>query len=187
MHVFTRSVCVVSELSPLCQTDAQRKMTQEESWEENTKENSQKFTKQVTHQEESPLHPSGHTAMQHTTQAPNHMFTQISIQATSSSSQLLMRLWREQHRCPLWWHRLLTELKNPSFESDHCREAYCYMRGLALAKTEQQKGGEWNWSCNCSLTLAFKASESTGLIQLITYQMVSIISPFMLVTICQSV
>lgn len=86
------------------------------------------------------LHPSGHTAMQHTTQAPNHMFKQISIQATGSSSQLLMRLWREQHRCPLWWHRLLTELKTPSFESDHCREAYCYMRGLALAKTEQQKG-----------------------------------------------
>lgn len=65
-----------------------------------------------------------------------HIFTQISSQATSSS-QLLMRLRREQHRCPLWCHQLLTELKPLSSESDHSREACCYMRVVALVKTKQ--------------------------------------------------
>lgn len=105
---------------------------------------------QTTHQKDSslnPLNPSGQTPMQHATQK---IFfpTQISIQATATSSQLLMRLWREHYRCPPLWHRLLTELKPLSSESDQCRQAYCYMRGLALVKTKEQKSGELNYGSN---------------------------------------
>lgn len=92
-----------------------------------------------THQNESPLTPEDTLPCSTQYRQQKHIFTQISSQSTGSS-QLLMSLWREQHRCPLWWHRLLTELKPLSSESDHSREAYCYMRGRALVKTKQQKG-----------------------------------------------
>lgn len=104
-----------------------------------------------------PANPSGHTAMQHThTHRQPVRFTQISSQATGSTSQMLMRLWEAQHRRPRWSHWLLTGLNPLSCESDHCRQAYCYMRGLVLAKTKQQNCREWNPRCNYSVPFAFR-------------------------------
>lgn len=69
-------------------------------------------------------------------------FLHISIRA-GSSPQLLMWQQRDHEKYPLWWSWLLTELTTLSSQSDHSREAYCYMRGLVLMKTQQQKG-LWN-------------------------------------------
>lgn len=77
MHVLTHKACVVfSEISPLCQTDAQRKMRQGENQEGNTKENSQKFTKQATHQEEKTSTPiRTHCHAEHNTGTKSHVHT----------------------------------------------------------------------------------------------------------------
>lgn len=96
------------------------------------------FTKQTNNQNESPLTHLDTLPCSTQYRHRKHIFTQISSQVTGSSDWL-MRLQREQNRCPLWWHQLLTELKPLSSDSDHSREAYCYMRGLALVKTKQQE------------------------------------------------
>lgn len=132
-----------TQIAHLCQSDAKKKQKENMT-------NSQK--KQTTHQDKS--HRTHEETLCHAVhrKATRSMFQHILVRPQVPHNCYVWRLWREQHICPLGWHQLLTELKSLSFESDHSREAYCYKRGLALVKTEQQKVGELNWDASVTVS-----------------------------------